>query len=151
MMSTDKATDIAQAVEAKLRELDGIPYGSIAGRRLELGGKLDDGQHIRLPPAEARQQIGLYLTDIAGRLGIGFFNQAPAVVLEQLVVMSIIKNHDTAGLLKSLINSFLVAYSTPETHERAYQSLVDLEGMRAEVGEARKLAHALAMNPSTTH
>lgn len=149
MMSTDKATDIAQAVEAKLRELDHIPYGSIAGRRLEFAGKFEDGQRIRLTPAEVRQQIGLCLADIAGRLGVVFFNQTPAVVLEQLVVMSIIKNHDTAGLLKSLINSFLVAYSTPETHERAYQGLVDLEGMRAEVGETRKLA--FAMTPMAIH
>lgn len=151
MMSTDKATDIAQAVDAKLSELDHTPYGSMAGRRLGGAGKLEDGQRIRLNPAEARQQIGLCLADIADRLGVDFFNQTPAVVLEQLTVMSIIKNHDTAGLLKSLINSFLVAYSTPETSERAYQSLVDLEGMRAEVGAARKLAHALAMNPSPTH
>lgn len=149
MMSTDKATDIAQAVEAKLRELDHIPYGSIAGRRLEYAGKFEDGQRIRQTPTEARQQIGLCLSDIADRLGVGFFNQTPAVVLEQLTVMSIIKNHDTAGLLKSLINSFLVAYSTPETSERAYQSLVDLEGMRAEVGETRKLAFTIMT--STAH
>lgn len=151
MMKTEKAIAVAQAVEAKLCELDTIPFGSIAGRRLEYAGKVEGGQRIRLTAAESRQQIGLCLTDIADRLGLDFFNQTPAVALEQLTVMSIIKNHDTAGLLKSLINSFLVAYSTPETHERSYQSLVDLEGMRAEVGEARKLAQTLARNFSTTH
>ena len=127
---------IAEAVDKKLQELAAIPMGSASGRRLELG--VADPSVI---PDVYRKGF----TDIAERLGLHFFELSPVVALDQLVVMSINKNHDTAGLLKSLINSFLVAYVTPETSDRAYSNLVGLESLRAEVA-ARRAQMRIAQN-----
>lgn len=122
---------LTMTVEAKLRELAGIPIGSATGRRLEIGG---------MTPEERQQYLTRSFADIAMRLGIDLFRQTPAVLLEQLTVMSAIKDHDTAGLLKSVINSFLIAYVTPETHDRAYAHLQGLEALRCEIGAQRAAA-----------
>ena len=58
-------------------------------------------------------------------------------LLDQFAVMSVVKDDDTAGLLRSLINSFVIAYSTPETSDRAFLALTQLEDLRAEVAKAR--------------
>lgn len=119
---------VASMVESKLSELATIPHGSDTGRRLQLGG-------------QASEQVYEYLratfTEIAMRLGADLFRQTPAILLDQLAVMSATKDHHTAGLLKSVINSFLIAYSTPETHARAYAHLEGLEALRAEVAAGR--------------
>lgn len=118
-------------IEAKLQELAKIPQGPDGGRRLELGG---------IGGAEQEGIIREGLRDIASRLSPSLLDMMPAVALEQLVVMSVVKGHDTAGLLKSLLNSFLVAYITPETHRRAFHHLESLESLRAEVADSRKAA-----------
>lgn len=127
MSTNDYSVEIAAAVDAKLAELSAIPVGSLTGRRLELGGDKDkNAAHIR------RTMI-----DVGQRVGLHFLQMTPAVALEQLCIMSAVKGHDTAGLLKSLINSFLIAYVTPETVDQAYAHLVGLEGLRQEVNTQR--------------
>lgn len=121
---------IAEAVEAKLVELDTIPVGSLSGRRLEWG-KVED--------VDRRDLMRRTMVDIAQRVGLQFFQQIPVVGLEQFIIVSVMRDHDTAGLIKSVINSFLVAYCTPETTERAYGQLLQLEGLRKEVAVRRQL------------
>lgn len=75
--------------------------------------------------------------EIANGMGIERFMQTPAERLDQFAVMSVQKNHDTAGLLRSLVNSFMIAYACPETSERAFSALVQIEGLRAEVAETK--------------
>jgi len=119
---------VASVVESKLSELATIPYGNETGRRLQLGS---------LSPDDANVYLRRCFTDIAQRVGIDLFMQTPVILLDQLAVMSAVKSHDTAGLIKSVINSFLIAYSTPETHDRAYAHLVGLESLRGEVATSR--------------
>lgn len=115
-------------IDRKLDELAKTPRGSASGRRLELAGA-----------SEAEHQALLKVTfhDIASRLSPDMLEMLPAAALEQLTIMSIVKNHDTAGLLKSLVNSFVLAYITPETHDDAFGCLESLEALRADIAASR--------------
>lgn len=117
--------------EAKYDEVMGIGHGTVLGRRLQLSGQ-------QLTPMELRTIVIDQYLDIGRRLGSEFLRNTPAVALEQFVIMSITRDHDAAGLLKSLINSFIASYLTPETTGRAYSNLVVLEELRGEVTQARK-------------
>lgn len=75
--------------------------------------------------------------EIAKGMGIERFMQTPPERLDQFAVMSVMKNHDTAGLLRSLVNSFMIAYACPETADRAFAALIQIEGLRAEVADAK--------------
>lgn len=80
--------------------------------------------------------------EIAAGMGVDRFAEVPVTVLNGFMVMSVVKNHDTRGLLKSLVNSFLVTYSTPETADAAFKALVDLEGLRAKLAHERQVPAA---------
>lgn len=123
--------EIEDAVESKLLELDGIAFGTATGRRLQMAGKNSDGSPMS--PAQHRENHRKVMTDIAERVGLHFFQMTDAVLLDQLITLSAVQNHDTAGLLKSLINSFLIAYTTKETSVHAYQHLLGLELLRAHI------------------
>jgi hypothetical protein len=86
---------------------------------------------------ERRRHLTLLFTEIAKGMGLDRFAETPVERLDQFAVMSVVKNQDTAGLLRSLVNSFMIAYSTPETSERAFRALLEIEALRAEVGHAR--------------
>ncbi len=75
--------------------------------------------------------------DIAGGMGVDRFLQTPAERLDQFAVMSVMNDHDTGGLLRSLVNSFMIAYACPETSARAFAALVQIEGLRAEVAHTK--------------
>ncbi|WP_409286868.1 hypothetical protein [Pseudomonas guariconensis] len=120
---------IEAAVESKLRELDDIPYGLATGRRYQLAGTNQGGSPMT--PEQHRENLRRVFNDIAERLGLHFFQMTDAVLLDQLAAVSVIKDHDTAGLLKSLINSFLIAYTQGETSDSAYHALQHLELLRA--------------------
>ncbi|BAW27496.1 hypothetical protein [Pseudomonas putida] len=125
--ASDYTAEIEAAVDAKLAELAAMPMGVLTGRRLELGGDtVANAEYVRKA-----------MIDIGQRVGLHFLQMTPAVSLEQLCVVSAVKNHDTAGLLKSLINSFLIAYVTPETSDQAYAHLVGLEALRQDVKQRR--------------
>jgi hypothetical protein len=141
----DYSARIATAVEAKLQELASIPVGVLTGRRLELGGE----------KAKATDGMRRLFTDIGERVGLHFLEMTPAVLLEQFAIQSVIKDHDTAGLLKSLINSFLIGYATPETSDRAFAHLEGIEDIRTRVAthRAKQRLQALAelpISPSPT-
>lgn len=91
---------------------------------------------------EHRKEI---LTILFGQIydavGAKRFLELPPEALDQFAVMSLVKNHDTQGLLSSLINSFMIAYLTPETSDEAFKCLEKLEGMRKEIGDARLFKH----------
>lgn len=125
--ASNYTAEIEAVADAKLAELDDIPIGVATGRRLELGGDT----------ARNAEYIRNSMIDIGQRVGLHFLQMTPAVALEQLCVASAAKNHDTAGLLKSVINSFMVAYLTPETSDQAYAHLVGLEGLRGHVRQLR--------------
>lgn len=115
-------------IDRKLNELAELPRGSASGRRLELAGASESEHHALLR---------VTLHDIASRISPDVLDMLPAPALEQLTIMSIVKNHDTAGLLKSLINSFVLAYITPETHDDAFGCLESLEALRADIAASR--------------
>lgn len=150
MIMSDFAAEIRAAVEAKLIELDAIPYGPSTGRRLEMAGRDKDG--ASLSPEQLRENRRLLMTDVAERLGLHFFQMTSSVLLDQLITMSVIKNHDTAGLLKSLINSFLITYTSPEASDLAYRQLQGLEVLRAYIEKGVPLGMAMAMDtPNSKH
>ena len=91
----------------------------------------------RMTPAQREEFLTLAFAEIAKGMGIDRFMQTPAESLDQFAVMSVMKNHDTAGLLRSLVNSFMIAYACPETSERAFAALVQIEGLRAEVADSK--------------
>lgn len=86
---------------------------------------------------ERRDFLGRAFAEIARGMGVDRFLETPAERLDQFAVMSVKKNHDTAGLLRSLVNSFMIAYACPETADRAFDALVQIEGLRAEVADQK--------------
>jgi len=70
-------------------------------------------------------------------IGTDRFLGLPAEALDQFSVMSLSKNHDTKGILVSLVNSFISAYLTPETSSKAFACLEELEALRGDVKKFR--------------
>jgi len=91
----------------------------------------------RMTPAQREEFLLDAFAEIAKGMGIDRFAQTPVERLDQFAVMSVMKNHDTAGLLRSLVNSFMIAYACPETSDRAFKALVQIEGLRAEVADTK--------------
>ncbi len=88
---------------------------------------------------DRRRALSVLFAEIAKGMGIERFLETPVERLDQFAVMSVARNHDTAGMLRSLVNSFMIAYACPETADRAFKALVELEALRAEVASARGL------------
>lgn len=91
----------------------------------------------RMTPVQREEFLTHAFAEIANGMGVDRFLQTPAERLDQFAVMSVMKNHDTAGLLRSLVNSFMIAYACPETSDRAFAALVQIEGLRAEVADSK--------------
>lgn len=125
----DLLSEVQTIVTQKLDEVALIPVGMASGRRLGMNSA---------KPDQLRAMLMTLLTDIGLRLGPHFLRETPSILLEQFAIMSIVRNDDTAGLLKSLINSFMVTYATPETADRTMVHLEGIEGLRAEVAAMRK-------------
>lgn len=92
---------------------------------------------LPLPPEERRRTLTILFAELARGMGLDRFLETPVERLDQFAVMSVVKNHDTAGLLRSLLNSFMIAYSCPETVDRAFTALLGLEALRAEIADTR--------------
>ena len=90
-----------------------------------------------LTPEERRHTLTILFTELARGMGMERFLETPVERLDQFAVMSVVKNHDTAGLLRSLLNSFMIAYGCPETADRAFAALLELEALRAEIADKR--------------
>lgn len=130
---------IRLAVFAKLAELDAIPVGNETGRILTGNDIRKVG--IEITDDQLRAGLALTFRDIAERLGIQFFQAIPPAAMEQFALRTIMRNEDCAGLLKSLINSFMITYQTEETSDEAYGHLVGLESLRAKVAQARGVTY----------
>lgn len=102
--------------------------------RCELG---DPGTGHPMSSDQRREALTALFWEVAKAMGAERFAETPVERLDQFAVMSVVNNHDTGGLLRSLVNSFMIAYSTPETTDRAFKALLSLEALRAEVAEAR--------------
>lgn len=87
---------------------------------------------------ERRRTLTILFTELARGMGMDRFLETPVERLDQFTVMSVVKNHDTAGLLRSLLNSFMIAYSYPETADRAFAALLELEALRAEIADSKR-------------
>lgn len=107
-----------------------------------------------LTPAQREEFLLTAFSEIAKGMGIDRFMQTPAERMEQFAVMSVTKNHDTAGLLRSLVNSFMIAYACPETSARAFAALTQIEGLRAEVadkkGQGKMTPHPMLAHAART-
>ena len=125
MNTTDTVKDIIQSRVDLVKDMQ---------FRLEL---VHPGTKQRMTPAQREEFLLTAFSEIAKGIGIDRFMQTPAERMEQFAVMSVTKNHDTAGLLRSLVNSFMIAYACPETSERAFAALVQIEGLRAEVADSK--------------
>lgn len=86
---------------------------------------------------ERRDFLTRAFQEIVAGMGHDCFAETPVERLDQFAVMSVLKNHDTAGLLRSLVNSFMIAYSCPETADAAFEALVRLEALRGKVASMR--------------
>lgn len=126
-LDEDHQAIIKRIARAKYKEACQVRHGS-GGRRLKLAG---------MPEDQIEKAIIVQLEDIGRRVGIEFLANSPGVILEQFAIRAISRNEDTAGLIKSLINSFVLAYLTPELTERAYGHLVGLEELRKELIASR--------------
>lgn len=124
-------------VQAKLSELATYPLGDESGRRITAADFRRNG--ITLTDEQLQAKLQSNFTDVAQRLGVEFFHSLPAVALEQFALMSIMRNEDCAGLLKSLINSFMVAYIAQDASGEAFANLQGLDGLRAIVAISRNL------------
>ena len=102
--------------------------------RLELA---DGKTGLPLSAEKRRESLRILFGEIIKGMGLERFAETPVELLDQFAVMSVMKNHDTAGLLRSLVNSFMIAYACPETSERAFAALVQIEGLRAEVADSK--------------
>lgn len=88
-----------------------------------------------LSNAEREKYLTILFNEVLGALGIERFMELPIEVLEQFAVMSAKNNHDTKGLLVSLINSFITSYLTPETSDSAYECLTTLEQLKKDAAD----------------
>lgn len=101
--------------------------------RLEIAS----GDGVPISQDKRRENLVVLFREIALGVGIENFLQIPLERLDQFAVMSLVKNHDTQGLIRSLVNSFMIAYSTPETSEVAFKTLVVLEELRERIAVAK--------------
>ncbi|KZN20812.1 MULTISPECIES: hypothetical protein [Pseudomonas] len=130
--------DVTQKVVLlKLQELKQTPQGAIYGRVLTIADLKAKGHD--LTPDQLQVALSISFADVADRLGIQFFQALPPAALEQFTLMSIMRNEDCAGLLKSLINSFMVTYMTQATSAAAFGHLEGLEALRKQVAVSRGL------------
>lgn len=90
-----------------------------------------------LSGAQRADALEVLFSEIIDALGVERFGVLPIEVLDQFSVMSLVRNHDTRGMLVSLIHSFMAGYCTPQTHVAAYQCLQRLEQLRGDVIAAR--------------
>ena len=102
--------------------------------RIELA---DRKTQIAISGEERRNFLTIAFNEIAAGMGLDRFAETPVERLDQFAVMSTLKNHDTQGLLRSLVNSFMIAYTDPETADQAFKALVQIEALRAKLADNR--------------
>lgn len=119
---------IDQLIDAKLLELNIQPHGNATGRRL---------QFLDMSYGEWEAIMRNSMRDMARRVSPDIIVNTPAVVLEQLIIRAESENLCAASLIGDLVNSFMLAYSTPETSRDAFNHLLDLVSLRDNLRYAR--------------
>lgn len=127
-MKIDNDNEIEKMIKAKVDLAHPLQF------RMEL---VSPRTGEKMTADERRDFLTRSFVEIAKGMGLDRFMQTPAERLDQFAVMSVLKNHDTQGLLRSLVNSFMIAYACPETADRAFAALVHIEGLRAEVADSK--------------
>lgn len=130
-----------EAVRRKVCEATSVPHYRLGMTR----------NRQVVSPAERSLTLMTLFAEIRRAVGGERFDAIPAEMLDQFCVMSLSKNHDTHGLLNSLINSFMIAYGVPETNGPAFDALLKIEKLRAEVGRLRQRDRERAFKRSATH
>lgn len=98
--------------------------------------RLVDANGNPIDSVERRHVLDVMFREIRNELGVERFGTLPIEVLDQFAVMTIVQDHNTALLLKHLIESFMRAYAHPLTVERAYLHLQDLVTLSEEPTQA---------------
>ena len=85
---------------------------------------LADQSGQSLTDAQRREVLTTLFAEIYDGIGRDLFVATPVELLDQFSVMSVIKDHDTQGLLRLALTSFMTAYANPRTTDRAHQILM---------------------------
>lgn len=107
--------DLEALVESKVAETLALPQ-----RRLALG---------RASSSEMQSILRQGYSEILASIGADLFDKMPATIMEQFLITTIVKNHNTRGLLVGLIQSFTASYVVPQTSDIAYEGLKHMEAL----------------------
>ncbi len=107
--------DLEQLVAGKVEETCALPL-----RRFQLAGASEQ---------EMRSILTQGYSEILASIGADLFAKMPAAIMEQFLIMTITKNHNTRGLLVGLIQSFTTGYAVPQTNDHATKMLEQIEGL----------------------
>ena len=111
---------ISEQADRKLEALRGLPTGVAAGRPLTLS-------EAGVDPAETAGSSDHYLRvlfrDIGEVVGADFIEALDPILLEQFCVMSVTRNEPGGEILRTLIHSFMTAYSRLGSTDDAMESL----------------------------
>ena len=115
---TSTPTDITtQIIDQKLAELAQAPTDRASGRRLSPHPGY--GHNLPLSVEELDTVLTRELRRMIERIGGPWVATTPAITLEQVILTAIRHGKDPSETLLGLLQSFAVAYATPETHASA--------------------------------
>lgn len=87
---------------------------------------------LRFTDKERQLALTSLFGEICQAMGMERFAETPVERLDQFAVMSVRQNHEAGELLRSLVDSFMAAYSNPDTTERAFAVLLQMKLLGAE-------------------
>lgn len=120
---TDELSQLLdQSVWGKIEELEALEASDAVDTYRWQGIEIPDdadGRKLR----EVRHAL---FTQVAEAIGVETFLAMPAGLLNQVIVMAVIKQHNIPVLLNSMMQCLLTGYAHPETHEEAFGSIVRL-------------------------
>lgn len=130
---TPTPTDITtQIIDQKLTELAQTPTERASGRRLSPHPGY--GHELPLSVEEFDAVLTHELRRMIERIGGPWVAATPAITLEQVILTAIRDGKDPSETLLSLLQSFTVAYATPETHASA---CAHMQGLAELLNECR--------------
>jgi len=107
--------DLEALVESKV-----VETMALSQHRLALGG---------VSGSEMGSILRQGYAEILASIGADLFAKMPAAIMEQFLITTITKNHNTRGLLVGLIQSFTASYAVPQTSDIAHEELKRLESL----------------------
>lgn len=107
--------DLEVLLDKKVAETLALPQ-----RRLALG---------RVSKGEMQTILKQGYSEILASIGADLFAKMPATIMEQFLITTIVKNHNTRGLLVGLIQSFTASYAVPQTSDIAHAGLESMEAL----------------------